>query len=76
MLEATGRGSKLGREVEQDRGAKAAEEWRLAKQSLRRARRVLKYVLLILALIFAYFAGDLGARLDCLANRPEVTSTQ
>lgn len=58
------------------REAKAADEWRKAKKSLRASGRVLFWLFLIAAAVFIYFSGERAGFLACRSNKPEVTSTQ
>jgi anti-sigma factor RsiW len=63
------------REVAEERQAKAAENWRVAKKSLKRWSFGCLALVLVAAFGLFYLAGYVAAmtRADCL--RPEVTST-
>lgn len=63
------------RETMERRAEAAAAEWGKAKAVWRKLGRWLAVLAILLGLIFAYAAGDLNARLNCLGLRPEVTST-
>lgn len=64
------------KEVAEERQIKAAEQWRLAKRSMKRTTIGCMIPLILLALFVTYFAGYVAATVkrECV-QRLEVTST-
>lgn len=68
---ATGRGSAIGRSIEEEREIKAARQWEAAKRSARRWSFGCLFLALCAAFALVYLAGYVAGDL----RRPEVTST-